>query len=495
MADDLGYSDLGCYGGEIETPNLDRLAAEGLRFTHFYNNAKCAPTRASLLTGLYPTQVSEAGTDGKLHARNNVTLAEVLRRAGYRTLMSGKWHSGHEDGRRPVNRGFERYWGLVSGCSNYFSPGNRREGEPEPGRKAPGDARPWCDHDTVLHPFSPPKRDFYTTDTFTDYAIRFLDECGSGEEPFFLYLSHCAPHFPLHAWPDDIAKYRESYSVGWVEIRRRRYERLLELGIVDPRWGLSQADERSDDSFATLGDHATEAMAVYAAMVDRLDQGIGRLLRKIRDLGKEQNTLVLFLSDNGGCAEEIHNTPHLPPGGLDSYQTVGAAWANVSNAPFRLFKDFDHEGGISTPLIVNWPEGINGGGRLVNDVAHILDFMPTFAELAGTDVASDDHDVLPPEGRNLLPLLSEPSPSVDRELYWLNGGARAMRKGKWKIVTEGPERVQSGIPIPTGHESWELYDMETNRCELYDLAGRYPDRVERMSKMWDAWYRRCGNRI
>jgi arylsulfatase len=494
MADDLGFSDLGCYGGEIETPNLDRLAADGLRFTQFYTNAKCAPSRASLLTGLYPAQVTEGGNGGRLHARNNLTIAEMLRQAGYRTMMAGKWHSGTGDGERPVSRGFERYWGLISGCSNYFNPGDRREGEPEPGRKAPGDARPWCDHDTVMHPFTPSDPDFYITDAIADHAIEFLDDCGSGDEPFFLYLPHCAPHFPLQAWPEDIAKYRERYAVGWSEIRRRRYERLLELGLIDTRWGLSAADERSNDSYANLGEHATEAMAVYAAMVDRLDQSIGRVLDKVRDLGKEENTLVLFLSDNGGCAEEIHNTPHLPPGAVDSYQTVGSAWANASNTPFRLFKDFDHEGGIATPFIVSWPAAIQNGGRIVNDVGHLIDFMPTFAELAGVDVPSTfaDRSILPPEGRSLATVFrNEAAPEVERELYWIIGGARAMRQGKWKIVTEGPERVQAGIPIPPGHEAWELYDVEADRCELYNLAGRYPDRVKTMSEMWDAWRERC----
>ncbi len=495
MADDLGFSDLGCYGGEIETPNLDSLAQRGLRFTHFYTNAKCSPSRASLLTGLYPTQVTEKGDGGTLHARNNITIAEMLQLAGYRTLAAGKWHNGESPERRPVARGFERYWGLLSGCSNYFNPGDRRDGEPEPGRKSDGDSdvRPWCDHDTVLHPFTPSDPDFYTTDAIADHAIGFLDECGEDEDPFLLYLPHCAPHFPLQAWPEDIQKYRDRYAAGWTEIRQQRYTRLLDLGLIDPRWGLPAADERSDASYANLGEHAVEAMAVYAAMVDRLDQSIGRVLDKIRDMGKEENTLVLFLSDNGGCAEEIHNTPHLPPGTVDSYQTIGAAWANASNTPFRLFKDFDHEGGIATPLIASWPARMKGS-RIIHDIGHLIDFLPTFAELAGIEIPSrhEGRNLLPPEGRSLVPLLKdETTAAEDRELYWIIGGARAMRKGKWKIVTEGPERVQAGIPVPGGHESWELYDMESDRCELYDLANRHPEQVESMSKSWDAWHARC----
>ena len=270
---------------------------------------------------------------------------------------------------------------------------------------------------------------------------------------------------------------------------------MLDLGLVDPRWGLSAADERSNDSYANLGEHATEAMAVYAAMVDRLDQSIGRVLDKVRGLGKEENTLVIFLTDNGGCAEEIHNTPQLAPGPLETYQTIGAAWANASNTPFRLFKDFDHEGGIATPFIASWPAAIKRGGRIVDDVVgHMIDFMPTFVELAGADYPTsyDDHDVLPAEGRSLASAFrDEDAPSTERELYWLNGGGRAMRQGKWKIVTEGPQRVQSGIPIQGGRDAWELYDMEADRCELYNLAGRYPDRVKAMSEMWDVWRERC----
>ena len=249
LADDLGYSDLGCYGGEIETPYLDRLADSGLRFTHFYNNAKCMPTRASLLTGLYPAQVTENGDGVRLHARNNVTLAEMLGQAGYATMMSGKWQNGSADHQRPVARGFERYWGLLSGCSNYFNPGHRRPGEAEPAHKKPGDERAWCDQDTVVRPFTPSDANFYSTDAINDRAVEFLDGCAGRENPFFLYLSHCAPHFPLQAWPEEIEKYRTRYAAGWVEIRRRRYERLLDLGLIDSRWARQTGG--SADDFTT----------------------------------------------------------------------------------------------------------------------------------------------------------------------------------------------------------------------------------------------------
>ncbi|MAV25020.1 MAG: arylsulfatase [Gammaproteobacteria bacterium] len=508
VADDLGFSDLGCYGGEVDTPNLDRLAKQGQRYTQFYTNAKCSPSRAAILTGLYPEQVTEKADGGTLHARNNVTIAEMLKDAGYRTMASGKWHLGESQERRPIARGFERYWGLLSGCSNYFNPGEQRDGEPVPGRKSPDEQRPWCDQDTVMHPFTPEDEDFYTTDAITDHAIEFLEDSASGDAPFFLYLPHCAPHFPLQAWPDDIAKYRERYQVGWAEIRQQRYARLLELGLLDPKWGLPAADERSESSYENLGEHAVEAMAVYAAMVDRLDQSVGRVLDKVRALGKEDNTLVLFMSDNGGCAEEIHNTPDLPPGTLDSYQTVGAAWANASNTPFRLFKDFDHEGGIATPLIASWPAKMSdlNAGTIVDGLAHILDFFPTFAELAGIELPlrCEGRNILPPAGKSFASVLKCEGPTDEahnqasketnepgRELYWMIGGAKAMRQGKWKIVTQGRERVQAGIPIHAGHEAWELYDMETDRCELFNLAARFPDRVAEMSAKWDAWYAQC----
>ena len=493
MADDLGFSDLGCFGGEIDTPNLDQLAAEGQRFTQFYTNAKCSPSRAALLTGLYAEQVTEKADGGTLHARNNITIAEMLKLAGYRTMAAGKWHLGESKERRPIARGFDRYWGLLSGCSNYFNPGNRRPNEPEPGRKNNNDLRPWCDQDRVMHPFNPKNQNFYTTDAITDHAIEFLEEHSSDEKPFFLYIPHCAPHFPLQAWPKDIKKYRDRYSVGWSDIRQNRYFKLLELGLIDLRWGLPAADERANLSYENLGDHAVETMAVYAAMVDRLDQAIGRILDKLSELNKKENTLVLFLSDNGGCAEEIHCSPDIPPGTIDSYQTVGAAWANVSNTPFRLFKDFDHEGGISTPLIASWPARIKKA-ELVHNVAHIIDFMPTFAELADIDVPTEynDRPLLPLTGKSLVPLFDGQDLDVsDRELFWLIGGAKAMRKGSWKIVTQGPKRIQAGIPIEEGYKAWELYDMQNDRCELHNLASRYPEKVESMANSWEKWHKNC----
>ena len=287
MADDMGFSDLGCYGGEIRTPNLDRLAHRGLRFTHFYNNAVCVATRASLLTGLYPQQIDTHWGHHLQPDRGNVTIAEVLKEAGYRTLMAGKWHNGNQRGEIPVERGFDRYWGLLSGCSNYFNPGQKRPGEPAPVHKSPGDTRPWGDDDKILHPFTPEDPSFYTTDAFTERALSFLDEYGGEEKPFFLYLAHAAPHFPMQAPPEDIAAYRGRYMEGWDVLRARRYSRLVEIGLVDPAWSVSDRDgvvPPWDD--ARDKERWDQKMAVYAAMIGRMDLGIGRVLDKIRAQGK-----------------------------------------------------------------------------------------------------------------------------------------------------------------------------------------------------------------
>jgi len=298
MADDMGYSDIGCYGGEICTPNLDRLAAGGLRFTQFYNNSICVPTRASLLTGLYSQQVGVHYNTPTV-MKNCVTLAEVLRSAGYRTLMTGKWHAEQI----PCQRGFDRYFGLADGCCNYFNPGPRRAGEGEPGRKLTsfGYPRRWAIDDKVYLPYKPKDKNFYTTDAFTDYAIDYLQQYGREERPFFLYVAYTAPHYPLHAWGEDITRYRGKYMVGWDKLRQQRFERMVEMGLVDKRWGLSPRDEEVPkwDSVEDK-DSWDLKMAVYAAMIDRMDRNIGRIIAKIRQLGKEDNTLVLFLSDNGG---------------------------------------------------------------------------------------------------------------------------------------------------------------------------------------------------
>jgi len=479
MADDMGYSDLGCYGGEINTPNLDRLAEEGLRATQFYNCARCVPTRASLLTGLYPQQAGIISRGGNSKVMPNcVTLAEVLRSAGYRTLMTGKWHGAQ----KPLERGFDRYYGLVSGCCNYFNPGLQRSGEDEPGRKSPGEMRPWAIDDKVIRPYTPEDRDFYATDAFTNQAIQYLEQYGNEPRPFFLYLAYTAPHFPLHAPPEDIAKYRGKYQVGWDTIREERYERMREMCLIDKRWTLSPRDRRAPGWKDVKDKDEWELkMAVYAAMITRMDKNIGRILEKIRTLGKEENTLVLFLSDNGACAEDVNRTPDIPPGPMASYRSVDLPWANASDTPFRKFKQWTHEGGIATPLIARWPRVIKNQGGLSRQIGHVIDVMPTFCEIARVDYPQtyNGQSVQPFEGNSLMPTLEGTTTGGHDVLFWEHLGNKAVRQGKWKAVA--------------GHNrDWELYNLEDDRTETNNLAEQYPERVKRMVEAWHDWTERTG---
>ncbi len=495
MADDMGFSDIGCYGGEIHTPNLDRLADNGLRFTQFYNNGICVPTRASLLTGLYSQQVGIHRNSPKIY-ENAVTLAEVLKTAGYRTLMTGKWHALQI----PVQRGFDRYYGLADGCCNFFNPGLRRPGEPEPGRKPhPGpwpknqrafkDARRWAIDDKVYIPYSPEDPDFYTTDAFTDQALDYLDEYGKEGRPFFLYLAYTAPHYPIQARPEEIAKYRGKYLKGWDKLRRERFERIKNLGLFPKHTKLPARDEivppwdEIDDKDRDLWDLR---MAVYAAMIDRVDQNIGRILDKIEQLGKQDDTLIIFLSDNGSCQESRDYVPNVPPGPVESYAVVGAPWANASNTPFRKYKAWDYEGGICTPCIVHWPRVIKKGGRITHQLAHIIDIMPTLADTTGAEYPTrrEGKPVLPMQGKSLLPLL-EGTDTIDREpIFWQISPdrSRAVRDGKWKLVANSPD------------SPWRLYDIEADRFETNDLAEKHPQKLKELSNMFDAWTRRCGVR-
>ncbi len=494
MADDMGFSDLGCYGGEISTPNLDRLASGGLRFTHFYNNAVCVATRASLLTGQYCHRVGLSPLGGGLRAGgNNVTFAEILRESGYRTLISGKWHNRPVRGEIPVDRGFDRYWGLLSGCSNYFNPGTQRAGESEPVHKALHDYRDWCDEETVLKQFTPSDPDFYATDAFTDKALSFLDQYGEEKRPFLLYLPYTAPHFPLHARSKDIARYEGRYMIGWDEIRRRRSKQLVELGLAKEHWGLSDRDAINPSWDETQDKKRWDRkMAVYAAMIDRMDAGIGRVLKKIRALGKEENTLVLFLSDNGACGEHIDHSPGKAPGSVDTYTTVDAPWANASNTPFRKYKVFDHEGGIATPLIAYWPR-IIAADTITDQVGHVIDFLPTFVEVAGTVYPEryNGNDIHPHDGASLVPIFCGEERQGHEALFWEIRGCRAVRKGRWKAVSLGSERAHTGHYISAGHDGWELYDTEADRCETNDVSTKHPDLVAELDRLWTDWFDKC----
>ncbi len=507
LADDLGFSDLGCYGSEIRTPHLDRLAASGLRFTQLYNSARCCPSRASLLTGLYPHQAGvghmtdDRGTpsyQGYLN-RSCVTVAEALRARGYTTLMSGKWHVGggydilHPDRWRPgdpahptpAQRGFDRFYGIVAGAGSYFYPRTLMRDD----QFVPLDVS-----------------DFYLTDAISDEAVRMVEEADPGR-PFFLHVTYTAPHWPLHAPAEDVARYEGTYRKGWDAVRTARHEELKGLGLVDKAWPISPRDEAGPPwEDAPHHDWEDRRMATYAAQVECMDRGIGRILDTLRRLGLEDDTLVMFASDNGGSAEflaeeasagerfrydtdpldgrrmRVGNVPGLAPGPADTFMSYGRAWANVSNSPFRGFKRWVHEGGIATPFVVGWP-GRVGGPAVTHQPAHVMDVFATCLDVAGAayPVEHDGHAVTPMEGESLLPLLDGREWRREQPIFFEHEGNRAVRDGQWKLVAE------------FGGD-WELYDLAGDRTELNDLSGRSASRVAAMASGYEDWARRCGVR-
>ena len=469
MCDDMGWSDVGCYGGEIRTPNIDRLANEGMRFTQFYNCAKCTTTRAALLTGLHPRRGPRP-----LLGDDLVTLAEVLKTAGYQTGLSGKWHLGSKPPFRPIDRGFDEYYGLMDGACNFFDPAQR-----DPEFKG-GRVRVFGHNDRLITEFPD---DFYTTDAFTDHAVETIHRFASGGSPFFVHVTYTAPHYPLHAWPEDIARYEGKYREGWTALRESRHRRQLELGLVDPKWTLPPPDpEVQDWADQTHKDWQDRRMAVYAAMVDRMDQGIGRLLRALRETDTEKNTLVLFLSDNGGCSEEYgHDRPEYLPGPAENYTTCGPSWAFAQNTPFRRYKTWMHEGGICTPFVVRWPSRVKPNS-ITHQVGHIIDLMPTFAELAGATYPAEHngHAVLPVEGLTLTPVLAGGERPGHETLWWEFSGNRAVRQGDWKLCWD--RKVKQ----------WELYNLSIDRTEMHDLADQHAERVKAMAQSWFDWARRTG---
>ncbi|MBM3739040.1 MAG: arylsulfatase [Acidobacteria bacterium] len=476
MADDMGFSDLGCYGSELETPNLDKLAAGGLRFTQFYNTARCCPTRASLLTGLYPHQagmghmVNDRGLpsyQGYLNKRC-VTIAEALKPAGYTTLMVGKWHVGENRPHWPCDRGFDRYFGLISGASNYW--------KLDAGRKmAYGN-----------DPYTPPSDGkFYMTDAFTEHAVKFVDEAAGKADPFLLYLAYTSPHWPLHAWPADIARFRGKFKQGWDRMRASRHKREVELGLVDKKWPLTPRDAKVPE-WDSLPDKEKDEwdlrMAVYAAQIYRMDQGIGRLVKKLEERGALNNTLILFLCDNGGCAEEnIGGEQPGAPGPVESFTSYRTPWANASNTPFRLYKHWVHEGGIASPLIAHWPARIKAPGKLSHEPSHLVDLMATAVDAGGATYPKERNGaaIQPMEGRSLVPVFEKGRRAPHPALYWEHEGNRAVREGKWKLVSRHPG-------------GWELYDLESDRTEMNNLAARDRKRVERMTAMYQSWADRVG---
>ncbi len=461
MCDDMGFSDLGCYGGEIDTPNLDQLAANGLRFTDFHNDAKCSQTRAALMTGLWHHQ------SDMLRKPGNVTMAEVLRDAGYATFMSGKWHLQGN----PMDRGFERYFGFLSGCINFFT------------------GIDWQSDTNLMRlgheEFKAPE-DFYSTDAFTNYAIEFL-EGRPKDKPFFLYLAHNAPHFPLHALPEDIKKYEGRYKVGWDVIRQRRHKRLRELGIIDDTWRLSNRDPKVEawsEITPTQAEFLEPMMAVYAAMVDRLDQNIGRLVEHLKATGQFENTLILFFSDNGACPYQRMRNEIRKPGPKESDIAYDARWANMCNTPLRLYKQYAHEGGTTTPMIAHWPKQIRAKGEITGYTAHLVDLMPTMVEIAGAEYPATHHnqEISPMEGRSMVKAFGglERRPD-DAPLFWEFSGNHAVRVGNWKLVAERSK-------------DWELYDLANDRSETNDLSKSNPDRLRELAATYDAWAKRVGSK-
>ena len=474
MCDDMGFSDVGCYGGEIQTPNIDRLAKEGLRFTQFYNCAKCTTTRASVVTGLHPRR----GRGGLLR-QNMVTIGAVLREAGYQTALSGKWHLGRGDTTHPFRRGFDEFYGLLDGCCNFFDPVRR-----DPPYKG-GRIRTFGHNNQLIKEFP---GDYYTTDAFSDHAAATIRRFSKTGKPFFLHVCYTAPHYPLHAKPEDIAKYKSKYLAGWDELRRERHRRQIAMGLIDPKWKLPGRDDNTP-SWEDEKNRPYEdlRMAVYAAMIDAMDQGIGRILEALEQTGNTENTLVMFLSDNGGCAENPGGTVVTrTPGPKEFYVACGRPWAHAQNTPFRRYKAWVHEGGISTPLIARWPKVIRPG-TITRQVGHIIDFMPTCVELAETEYPKTygGNEILPVEGKSLVPILRGKTRKGHETLYWEWAGARAIRQGNWKAVW-GREN-----PNPR----WELYDLAADRTETADLAEKYPDRVEAMARQWKAWAQETGLKV
>jgi arylsulfatase len=505
LNDDMGFSDIGCYGGEIETPNLDRLAYAGLRFTQFYNSPRCSPSRASLLTGLHPHQTGigiltyptgPEGYAGNLN-RRCVTIAEALKPAGYRCYMSGKWHVASNlvqpTDAWPMQRGFDDFYGTIIGAGSFYFPNTLTRG-----------------NDNVDHEAEKNKEFFYT-DTISDEAVRQIREHQSehSDAPFFQYVAYTAPHWPLHAHEEDIARYKGRFDPGWDKLREARVERLVDMGIIHADWKLTGRDSSQPPwTDAERKEWRLRCMEVYAAQVDRMDQGIGRVLDALEETGRFDDPLIIFLSDNGACAEDIPenveveqmvnelmlarshtrdgeevmfgNTPEVMPGAENTYQSYGVAWANMSNTPFRLYKHWTHEGGVSTPVIFHWPNGIRDRGGIRHTPCQLPDVMATLLELVGAEYPKflEGNEVLPLEGLSLVPVM-ERDELPERPLFWEHEGNAAVRLGKWKLVREYPG-------------DWELYDMLEDRTETHNIASEHPELVERLSRQYEEWAERCG---
>lgn len=487
LADDMGYSDIGSFGSEIKTPNLDALAKGGLRMTQFYNASRCCPTRASLLTGLYPHQagigqmVENMGYpayQGYLN-KSSVTIAEALKAAGYKTFMAGKWHVGQKPQHWPRQRGFDRYFGLIDGASRYF------------------DLQPYRPNQKLTIALDDaeftPGKGFYATDAYTDYAIKFISENSKPQQPFFLYLAYTAPHWPLHALPVDIAKYKGKYLKGWDKLRKDRYQRLMDEGIISKHTQLSPRDPKVPEWESLTEEEKIkwdEKMAVYAAMIDRMDQNIGRLRQHLLKNGQDKNTVIMFLSDNGGSHEstsgngftaDVNVANNLPASDPGSFTAYGYPGANLSNTPFRMFKHWEYEGGNNTSFIAYYP-GLIKPNYISHKTAHIIDLMPTCLELAGAAYPAtyQGNKITPTEGVSLVSLFKNKPWAGHSALYFEHVGNRAVRQGDWKIVSAFPAN------------QWELFNMKTDRSELNNLSTQYSEKVKELNKLYEAWASKVG---
>lgn len=488
MADDMGFSDLGSYGGEVQTPNLDRLAEEGLKYKQFYNGARCCPTRAALMTGISPHQAgmgwmaaADLGTPagaGNLN-NNSVTIAEVLKAAGYDTYMTGKWHltnerkiSGMVMDNWPKQRGFDHYFGIIPGGSNYYTPMLYSNNEK----------------------YQAPK-DFYLTDAISDTSVKFIDHhfATKPKDPMFMYVAYTAPHWPLHAFQKDIDKYKEAYKAGWDKIRQARYEKQKQLGLFSGTTPLSPRDASIsawDDIPEEKKNEMAMRMAIYAAQIDVMDNGIGRIVQKMKEKGELDNTLIFFLSDNGACAEFISSGNSKEVNGKqDTFESYRINWANVSSTPFKEYKHYTYEGGIATPLIVHWPKGIDPklNNSFVGNYGHINDIMATCVEVSKATYPAtfNSHKIVPLAGKSLVPHFSGKDNNRGA-IYWEHEANIAARDGKWKLVAKTPEGAQFS------EKALQLFDMDADPTEMNDLAAKNPAEVKKMYSNWLQWAKEVG---
>jgi arylsulfatase A-like enzyme len=511
LADDLGYSDLGCYGGEVSTPNLDYLAANGTRFRRFYNTSRCCPTRASLLTGMYnhAAGIGEMTTDRNAEGyrgyltKNTVTIAEVLKDAGYHTGMSGKWHVSNtieqsnaqaqlrwlnhkEDHplfspleQYPINRGFEKYFGNIWGVVDFFDPFSLVSGS-EPVRNVP--------------------QGYYHTNAINDSAVAQIESFSKDDKPFFLYVAETAPHWPLQALPEDIKKYENTYQAGWDAVRKARYERMVKMKLIDPLKTKLSDRAGSELSWQQNPDKEWDAraMAVHAAMIDRMDQGIGKIIQALKKAGRLENTLIVFLSDNGASPENAMQygpgfdrpgetrtgekifypvKKEVMPGPQTTFSSIGQRWANVSNTPYQYAKAESYEGGVRTPMIAFWPSGLKTPkGGFTDATGHVMDFMATFIELARTKYPTNykGNVIMPMQGVSLVPAFRSVKARGHALLCNEHFGARYVREGEWKMVSKR-------------NEDWHLFNIDADESEINDLAATHPEIVKRLDQLWQKW--------